>query len=77
MEDKIISILIEIRPEFDFSKSVNFVEDGFLDSFDIVQMVVLLENEFNVSIDGLDIVPENFSSVKGVVDLLIKNGLEQ
>ena len=39
MEEKVLKILEEIRPEFDFSTSNNFVEDGFLDSFDIVTII--------------------------------------
>ena len=39
MREKIISILSELRPEFDFSEPVNFIEEGMLDSFDIVTLV--------------------------------------
>jgi len=75
MEKKITEFLSEIRPEFDFSESSNFIEDGMLDSFDIVQLVVSLDKEFGISIDGLDILPENFLSVKNIAKLLIKNGV--
>ncbi len=77
MNEKILSFLSEIRPEFDFSESTNFIEDGMLDSFDIVQLVVSLDNEFGISIDGLDILPENFSSVKNIAELLTKNGVSK
>lgn len=75
MENKIINFLTEIRPEFDFSKSSNFIESGMLDSFDILQLVVSLDSEFGISIDGMDILPENFSSVNSISQLLIKNGI--
>ena len=75
MEQKITYFLSEIRPEFDFSKSSNFIDEGMLDSFDIVQLVVSLDKEFGVSIDGLDILPENFSSLDSIEQLLIKNGV--
>lgn len=74
MEKKIISFLTEIRPEFDFSATSNFIESGMLDSFDIVQLVVSIDNEFGISIDGQDILPENFSNIENIVHLLIKNG---
>jgi acyl carrier protein len=74
MEDKIIRILSEIRPEFDFTKAVNFIEEGLLDSFDIFNLVNSLDNEFRISIDGMDILAENFSSVEKIVVLLRKNG---
>ena len=73
MEDKIIEILQEIRPEFDFSGSEDFISDGFLDSFDIVQLVDALDEKFKISIDGLDIIPENFNSVNKIVALIRKN----
>ena len=57
MEEKVLSILKEIRPEFDFEESDNFVEDGYLDSFDIVTLVSELETAFDVVIDGLDVLP--------------------
>jgi acyl carrier protein len=77
MEKKIINFLTEIRPEFDFTKSSNFIEAGMLDSFDIVQLVVSLDNEFGISIEGVDILPENFSNIENIVQLLNKNGVSK
>jgi len=76
MKQKVISILHEIRPEFDFNENVNFHEEGMLDSFDIVTLVTSLDEEFDISIDGMDILPENFSTIDSIVSLLIKNGVK-
>ena len=73
MEDKILKILSEIRPEFDFTTSDDFVGDGYLDSFDVVTLVAELENAFGILIDGLDVLPENFSSVSSICELIKKN----
>ncbi len=70
MEEKILAILKDIRPEFDFETSEDFVEDGYLDSFDIVTLVSELEETFDVIIDGLDILPENFNTVAAIVELI-------
>ncbi|TMU56193.1 acyl carrier protein [Flagellimonas algicola] len=77
MKEKIITFLTEIRPEFDFSESSNFIEEGMLDSFDIVSLVASLDEEFEISIDGTEILPENFSSVEGIIQLLNKNGVTE
>ena len=74
MKEQIIKILSELRPEFDFTQDVNFIEEGMLDSFDIVNLVNELDETYRISIDGIDILPENFSSVDAIVSLLIKNG---
>ena len=75
MKDQIIKILTELRPEFDFTQDgVDFIEEGMLDSFDLVTLVSELDNTFGISIDGVDILPENFGSVDAIAKLLIKNG---
>ena len=74
MRDSIIDILSKLRPEFDFTSDVDFIEEGMLDSFDVVSLVDELENHFGIRIDGLDVVPENFSSIDGIIRLLKKNG---
>ena len=76
MRETIISILSELRPEFDFNESLNFIEEGMLDSFDIINLVTTLDSEFGISIDGMDVLPDNFSSVERIEALLKKNGVE-
>ncbi len=72
--EKILDILSQIRPEFDFNSSENFIEDGMLDSFDIISLVSDLDENFGISIDGLDILPENFKNLETIKNLIIKNG---
>ena len=75
MKEQIIKILTELRPEFDFTQEgVNFIEEGMLDSFDMVNLVSELDSTYGISIDGVDILPENFATVDSIVALLIKNG---
>ena len=74
MKEKVLEILSNIRPEFDFTEDVNFIEEGMLDSFDVVTLVSDLDSTFGISIDGVDIVPENFFSVDSIINLLKKNG---
>ena len=77
MKKKILAFLTEIRPEFDFAESSNFIEEGMLDSFDIVTLVTLLDEEYKISIDGTEILPENFTNVDSIFQLLIKNGVTE
>ncbi|HPH03819.1 MAG TPA: acyl carrier protein [Spirochaetota bacterium] len=76
MRDKILSILHSIRPEGDYTGSTDYLGDGLLDSFDIVTLVSSLDDAFGISIDGLDILPENFSSITAIEALLIKTGVK-
>ena len=76
VKQQVISILSEIRPEYDFSQDLNFIEEGMLDSLDIVTLVSGLDEEFSISIDGDDIIPENFSSLEMILNLLKKKGVK-
>lgn len=74
MNEQIMAMLTELRPEFDFGDSDDFVMDGLLDSFDIISLVSMLEEKYGITIDGLDVVPENFASVETIVALVEKSG---
>lgn len=77
MREQVIKILSELRPEFDFSQEgVDFIEEGMLDSFDLVSLVTELDQQFGISIDGMDIVSDNFSSVDAILALLNRNGVK-
>ncbi len=73
MKEKIIEILSEIRPEFDFNDSSDFIEDGYLDSFDIVTVIDELEKAFGIIVDGLEVIPENFVTVEAIEALVKKS----
>lgn len=73
MKEKILAILKEIQPDFAFEDGVDFIEEGYLDSFDIVQLVAELEGQFKIVISALDIVPENFNSIDAISGLIQKN----
>ena len=75
MKDDIIKLLQEIRPEFDFLASEHYVEDGLLDSLDIITLVATLEAKFEVLISGTDILPENFASTHAI-ELLVSRSVK-
>lgn len=70
MEKKILKVLLEIRPEGEFLQSDNFISDGLLDSFDIVILVAELDKLFGISIDGIDIISENFQNLDTITNLI-------
>lgn len=76
MKNKIIEILNGIRPEFDFGTETNYISQGMLDSFDLITLVTELDESFGISIDGTDILPENFESAEAIEALLKKNGAQ-
>lgn len=72
MKDKIKEVLENIRPEFDFADSDNFLEDGLLDSFDLITLVSSLDQTFGISIEGTEMTPENFQNISTIEKLVQK-----
>ena len=74
MKETIIKILTELRPEFDFTQEgVNFIEEGMLDSFDMVSLIDSIETEMGVSISGADVLPENFCNIDAICRTIEQN----
>ena len=76
MNQRIMKILKEIRPDDDFASSNDFLKDGLLDSFDMIELMQLLEREFDVVIDDMEIESDTFCSVDGIGKLIISSGYE-
>lgn len=70
MEDRLLKILSELRPEVDFTSEVALIDDGILDSFDMVALVTEINDEFDVRIGIENLVPENFNSVSSIMELI-------
>lgn len=70
--DQIYEILQGIRPEYDFHDSDDYISDGLLDSFDIIKLVVELERVYEVEVDPLEVVPENFQNADSIMKLIKK-----
>ena len=73
---KTLQILRDIRPEFDFTASEDFISDGMLDSFDVVTLVAGLDKTYGISIKGTDILPENFKNLGAIATLLRSYGVQ-
>ena len=72
MRERILDILLNIRPDVDFENEKALIDDRILDSFDILAVVAELDEEFDVEINVQDLLPENFNSVAGLVELVTK-----
>ncbi len=68
--EKLIEIMQELHPDVDFETCEGLVDDGILDSLDIVTLITDINDAFDVSIPAEEILPENFNSAAALWELI-------
>ena len=70
--EELLSILKELHEDVDFEIEENLVDDGILDSLDIVTLITEINDAFDISIPAEEIIPENFNSAAAIWSLIEK-----
>lgn len=70
MEEKIMEILTSVRPDVDFENEKALIDDELIESFDVIQIVTNLMDEFDIFIDADDIEPENLNSFEEICEFV-------
>lgn len=52
--------------ENEFGDDASFLELGLLDSTAILELIAFIEEEFNIDVDDMEIIPENMDSINRV-----------
>lgn len=68
--EKLLEILKGIRPDVDFENETELIDDGILDSMDVVSIISEIDDEFDVQIRITELDPDNFNSVEAIWDLV-------
>ena len=64
--EELIKLLEDVKEDVDFKNCTGLIEERKLDSFDIIQIVDALSEEYDISIPASEIVPENFNSAEAM-----------
>lgn len=68
--DKLIEILEDIKPDVDYENCENLIDGHYLDSLSIISLVAEIEDEFDVTVPAVEIVPKNFNSVEAMWSMI-------
>lgn len=70
--DKLLDLLQSIRPDVDFKNETELIDEGILDSFDVVSIISEIDDVFGVQIRINELEPENFNSAEAIWSLIQK-----
>ena len=68
--EKLLELLKGVRPDVDFENETALIDDGILDSFDVVSIISELDDAFGVQIRITELDPDNFNSAKAIWKLI-------
>ena len=68
--EELLKILAGIRPDVDFENETASIDDGILDSFDVVSIISELDDAFGVQIRITELDPDNFNSLESIWNLV-------
>ncbi len=68
--EKLMEILQGVRPDVDFENETALIDDGILDSFDVVSIISEIDDAFGVQIRITELDPENFNSAEAIWKLI-------
>ena len=68
--DELIQILSDVKDDVDFANCTTLIDDGILNSFDILQIISELNDAYDISIPASEIMPANFNSAKALYEMV-------
>lgn len=70
--DQLLEILEDLHSDVDYETEDGLVDNGILDSLDIVTLITEINDKFDISIPAEEIIPENFNSAEALYALICK-----
>lgn len=70
--ERLLEILENIKSGVDYENNETLIDDHYLDSLSILSLIAEIEDEFDVVIPTIEIIPSNFNSVKSMMALITK-----
>ncbi len=68
--ERLIELLQDIKEDIDYTTETALIDDELLDSFDILQIISAIDDEFDVAIPAAMIIPENFNSAEALWNMI-------
>lgn len=68
--EQLMEILKDIDPDIDYEREDHLIDDGLLDSMEVLELVSTLEDEFDIEVTPTELVPDNFNSAESMWEMI-------
>ena len=68
--DELLELLKEVKDDVDFENCKTLVDDRIIDSFDILQIISTLNDNYDIEIPAAEIIPANFNSAESLLKMV-------
>lgn len=70
--ERLIKILEEIQPDVDYATCTDLIDAHRLDSLAILSIVSEIEDEFDITVPTVEIIPANFNSADSLWKMILR-----
>ena len=70
--ERLIEILEEIQPDVDYEICTDLIDAHRLDSLAILSIVSEIEDEYDITVPTVEIIPSNFNSAKSLWNMILR-----
>lgn len=70
--ERLIEILEDIQPDADYETCTTLIDDHILNSLAVIAIVAEIEDEYDITVPAVEIIPDNFNSAKALYDLITR-----
>ena len=68
--DELLEVLKRALPKVDWETDQLLVDDGIIDSMDVVSVISESTDEYDIEIPSEEMEPENFNSVEAIYEMI-------
>lgn len=68
--ERLYEILEDIMPDVDYESCTDLIDGHILDSLSIISLIAELEDEYDITIPAVEIIPANFNSAKAMWEMI-------
>ena len=68
--EELLELLKDVRDDVDFENCTDLIDSKILSSFDIIQIISVIDEEYDVAVPATERIPANFNSAQAIYDMI-------